>query len=214
MRCLKNNPVKKISRSALALWTPSARCFRNLLGDCKCSSKCCRCFGIFCKIFVVALCYSILLILAFILFWGVVLAVLITIFVFPFAIAAGLIIFRNLPFCRLFLFAWHVIRQLLTGDPSTRISCLRCTYKDFIDKCEQCFKKCKQCLECEKCDNESQAAAGNGNTHKKMVQQEVMEIHNKEMVQQEVVKQHLRRIVMLCQFFFIFVHLFWLSFWL
>ena len=164
MRCLKNNPVKKISRSALALWTPSARCFRNLLCDCKCSSKYCRCFGIFCKIFVVALCYSILLILSFILFWGAVLAVLITIFVFPFAIAAGLIIFRNLPFCRLFLFAWHVIRQLLTGDPSTRISCLRCTYKDFIDKCEQCFKKCKQCLECEKCDNESQAAAGNGNT--------------------------------------------------
>ena len=34
-----------------------------------------------------------------------------------------------------------------------------------------------------------------------------MEIHNKEMVQQEVVKQHLRRIVMLCQFFFDFCSL-------
>lgn len=159
-RCLKNNPKINCSCSAL-----SVRKYRQLLGSCKCS-RCPSC-GIFCKMSVIALCCSILLILLSILFWGVVLVVLITIFLLPFAVAEASILFWNSPFCHLFLFAWHVIRQLFTGDSEkdtkTKISCLRCTYKDLAEKGEQCFKKCKQCLECEKCDNESKAAAGNVN---------------------------------------------------
>ena len=107
---------------------------------------------------------SILLIVLLIIFWCVILAVSILIYLPPFVVAAITILFWNSPFWRLFLFAWHVVRQFHTGEPSKRIPCLSCTdpFKCFIEHCKQYAKKCKK----DKTDNKGRAAAGNGNTHK------------------------------------------------
>ena len=103
----------------------------------------------------------------FIVFWCVGLALLFLNNALCFALTQGIILFWYLPFWRLFLFAWHVIRQLNTADSSERLlekrPCLSCTYKCSIEWCKRCFKKCKQWLWYE--TNKRPAAGENGNTH-------------------------------------------------
>ena len=101
MRCFKNR-FKTCSRSALAS-RPSVHCFRTLVlcSRCRCKDRY-SCCGIFCKICVIGLLYSIMLFVSFILFWGVVLAALILPYLILFAVAAGLILFWCSPFCRFF----------------------------------------------------------------------------------------------------------------
>ena len=147
--------LEKFGCSKLVLG-PSVRCFR-------CSTyrwKKRRC--VLLKVFFMCLnglLCSILLIVSFILFWGVVLALFwIPTYLILFAVTAIITLFRYSPFSRLFLFAWHVVRQFNTGDPSERIPCLSCACKGFKKWCKQCLWRCKT-------DNERRAAAGNGNTH-------------------------------------------------
>ena len=117
--------------------------------------------------FVCGLFCSIILSAWFIVFWCVGLGFLIANNVLCFALTQGIILFWYSPFWRLFLLAWHVIRELNTFDPSERLlekrPCLSCTYKCSIEWCKWCFKKCKQYLQYE--TNKRPAAGENGNTH-------------------------------------------------
>ena len=147
--------LEKFGCSELALG-PSVRCFRCSRYRWKKSP--CVLLKVFLMCLIGLLC-SILLIVLFILFWGLILAVfLIPIYLILFVVRAIITLFWYSPFSRLFLFAWHVVRQFSTGDPSERIPCLGCTCKGFTKWCKQCLRRCKT-------DNERQAAAGNGNTH-------------------------------------------------
>ena len=117
--------------------------------------------------FLCGLFCSIILSAWFIVFWCVGLGFLIANNVLCFALTQGIILFWYSPFWRLFLLAWHVIRELNTFDPSERLlekrPCLSCTYKCSIEWCKWCFKKCKQYLQYE--TNKRPAAGENGNTH-------------------------------------------------
>ena len=158
---------------------PSVRYFRILAGElqkCLSCKKCmnCKCLK-FCLVFLwkwilfftCGLFCPIILSVWFIVFWGVGLALLISSNVVCFALTQGTILFWYSPFWRLFLLAWHVIRQLNTADPSERLlekrPCLSCTYKCSIEWCKRCLKKCKQYLGYE--TNKRPAAGENGNTH-------------------------------------------------
>ena len=158
---------------------PSVRYSRILAGElqkCLSCKKCmnCKCLK-FCLVFLwkwilfftCGLFCPIILSVWFIVFWSVGLALLISSNVVCFALTQGTILFWYSPFWRLFLLAWHVIRQLDTADPSERLlekrPCLSCTYKCFIEWCKRCLKKCKQCLCYE--TNKRPAAGENGNTH-------------------------------------------------
>ena len=148
--CLKKSSTKSRCLAYMAS-RPSVHRFRKVAENCV--SLCDR--PLLWKVPFMCVCgppCSILLIVLLIIFWGVILAVSILIYLPPFVVAAIIILFWNSPFWRLFLFAWHVVRQFHTGEPSKRIPCLSCTFKCLIEHC--------------KTDNKGQAAAGNGNTHK------------------------------------------------
>ena len=160
---------------------PSVRYFRILAGKlrkCLSCKKCRNCKYFcpkFCLVFVwewilfftCGLFCPIILSVRFIVFWCVGLALLIVSNLLCFALTQGTILFWYSPFWRLFLLAWHVIRQLDPADPSERLlekrPCLSCTYKCSIEWCKRCLKKCKQYLRYE--TNKRPAAGENGNTH-------------------------------------------------
>ena len=169
------------SRCSALASVPSVRYLRILAGKfhkCfslkkyrNCKFICCLKFwglvGKWILFFTCGLVCSIILSAWFIAFWCVGLALLIINNLFCFVLMQGIILFWYSPLWRLFLFAWHVIRQLNKADPSERLlekrPCLRCTYKCYIERCKRYFEKCKQYLKYE--TNKCPAAGDNGNTH-------------------------------------------------
>lgn len=167
------------SRCSALCSVPSVRYFRILAGKLQKRLSCKKCMNCkclkFCLVFVwkwilfftCGLFCSIILSVWFIVFWCVGLALLILSNLLCFALTQGTILFWYSPFWRLFLLAWHVIRQLDTADPSERLlekrPCLSCTYKCSLEWCKRCLKKCKQYLGYE--TNKRPAAGENGNTH-------------------------------------------------
>ena len=167
------------SRCSALCSVPSVRYFRIIAGklqkrlsckkcrNCKCLKFCLVFMWKWILFFTCGLFCSIILSVWFIVFWCVGLALLILSNLLCFALTQGTILFWYSPFWRLFLLAWHVIRQLNTADPSERLlekrPCLSCTYKCSIEWCKRCLKKCKQYLGYE--TNKRPAAGENGNTH-------------------------------------------------
>ena len=169
------------SRCSALASVPSVRYLRILAGKfhkCfslkkyrNCKFICCLKFwglvGKWILFFTCGLACSIILSAWFIAFWCVGLALLIINNLFCFVLMQGIILFWYSPLWRLFLFAWHVIRQLNKADPSERLlekrPCLSCTYKCSIERCKRYFEKYKQYLKYE--TNKCPAAGDNGNTH-------------------------------------------------
>lgn len=144
----------------------SRKKYRNYKYIC-CLKFCFVFFGKWILFFTCGLFCSIILSAWFIVFWCVGLALLIANNLFCFTLMQGIILFWYSPLWRLFLLAWHVIRQLNTADPSGGLlekrPCLSCTYKCSIEWCKRYFKKCKQCLYYK--TNKRPVAGENGNTH-------------------------------------------------